>query len=326
MKLWSLQSVRFFAALAVVVYHTESMAFAATGQSSLLGTSQIRAGQIGVDIFFILSGLIIALTSKGLSPGAFAAKRATRILPLYLMITAITLVGRLASGGVGWRELVASLTLWPALDRMTDPIVGVAWTLCFEALFYLAVTLVLWRPKMIWALAAIFVTALMLRTDPVTRFVGNPLILEFLAGVGLAFLPPVRAAVVLVPIGVILALTLGPIGYQTTCGGLNGDHVWARVLYFGVPAAMIVWGARQLKAREGVLSYLGDTSYALYLVHPPVVIGLFWLFARMPGLPVEAMVAITVAVSILAGWRIHEVVEKPVLRWLRRRPPQPAFA
>ena len=326
MKVWSLQSLRFFAALAVVIFHAESLAFAKTGQAGLLGTNQVRLGQIGVDIFFVLSGLIIALTSKGLSPGAFAAKRATRILPLYLMMTALYFVARLPAGPVGWREVVTSLTLWPALDQMTNPIVGVAWTLCFEALFYAAATLVLWRPKMVWLLAAVFLAALGLQADPVTRFVGNPLILEFLAGVGLAFLPPMRGAVLLLPIGLVLAWFLGPAGYQTTVGGLYGDHCWERVLYFGVPAAMIVWGAWQLKTREGVLSYLGETSYALYLVHPSLLVAVFWLLVRIPGLAPDAMVAIAAAVSVVVAWRVHEVVEKPVLRWLRRRPPQPAFA
>ena len=326
MKVWSLQSLRFFAALAVVLYHADSAVYQATHRIGILGRNGAIFGRVGVDVFFVLSGVVIALTAKGLTAQAFAAKRATRILPLYGAVAVLYLAGGLFAGTVGWRELVTTLTLWPALDRTTDPVVPVAWTLCFEALFYLAATLVLWRPRLLWPLLAIFVSALAIRADPVTRFVGNPLILEFLIGVGLTRLPRTRIAIALVPVGVALVWLFGAQGYPMASGALQGDMVWQRVFYLGLPAAMVVWGVMQLRARESILTYLGETSYALYLTHAAVVVAVVALLARYTPLPPDIMAIAAAALSVAAGWRVHESVEKPLLAWIRRQRPQPALA
>ena len=322
MKIWSLQVLRFCAALAVVVYHADTAIFQTTHRFGVLGADGAVFGRAGVDVFFVLSGVIIALTSKGLTVGEFAARRARRILPLYALFTLLYLAGgAVAGGGFGWREVVTSLTLWPALDRMVIPVLPVAWTLCFEALFYAGTALVIWRPRLIWLLAAAFVAALTLRAGPVLQFVGNPLIFEFLMGVALARLPPWRGAIALIPIGVAAAWFLGRAGYLASLNVpdfLDGTMAWSRVLYLGLPAAMVVWGAMQIKAREGLLTYLGDASYALYLVHLPVVLTVVWALCRFTALPPDAVAIAAAGASVLLGWRVHELFEKPMLRWLRR--------
>ncbi|HZZ32139.1 MAG TPA: acyltransferase [Phenylobacterium sp.] len=326
MKIWSLQSLRFFAALAVVVFHADGAIYQATQRFGVLGRNGAVFGQAGVDVFFVLSGAIIALTSKGLTAQAFAAKRATRILPLYGAMAVLYLGMGNFAGTVGWRELVTTLTLWPALDRMTDPVVPVAWTLCFEALFYVAAAVILWRPWLVWPLLGVFASALAIRADPVTRFIGNPMILEFIMGVGLIRLPRARVGAVLIPVGVALVWLFGAKGYPPTTGALNGDMTWQRVLYLGVPAALVVWGALQVEAQKSLFTYLGDTSYALYLVHVPVVVVVVGLLSRHTDLPPDAMTITAAGLSIAAGWRVHESVEKPLLAWLRRPRRRPVLA
>jgi len=326
MKIWSLQSLRFFAALAVVIYHADSEIFQATHRLGVLGLRGAMLGQAGVDLFFVLSGVVIATSSAGLSAKAFAVKRATRILPLYAAVAVLYLTARLFAGVLDWREVVSTVFLWPALDRMTDPLVPVAWTLCFEMLFYASTALVLWRPRLIWPLGAIFVAALATRSVPLTRFIGNPLILEFLMGVALTRIPKAAGGVALIPVGMALLWFFGATGYPTTTGALDGEMVWQRVLYLGLPAAMIVWGTMQISARRGVLTYLGDTSYALYLSHAPVVVAVSYLLCRWTALPVDAIAVAATVASVLLAWRIHELVEKPLLAWIRRPAKQPALA
>ena len=83
MKIWSLQALRFWAALSVVMFHAYSTTEHFTGHFGVFGMNGAIFGRAGVDIFFVLSGVIISLTSRGLSAGQFAARRAQRILPLY---------------------------------------------------------------------------------------------------------------------------------------------------------------------------------------------------------------------------------------------------
>lgn len=88
MKLWSIQGLRFAAALLVVWVHAVERTFAITGQYGLTGNAGALLGRCGVDIFFVISGLIITRTAAGLSPRTFVRRRAIRILPLYLMAAA----------------------------------------------------------------------------------------------------------------------------------------------------------------------------------------------------------------------------------------------
>jgi exopolysaccharide production protein ExoZ len=322
MKIWSLQALRFWAALAVVLYHAYGYTFQHTHQFGLLGEGAALFGRAGVDVFFVLSGVIITLTSQGLTAGAFVARRAQRILPLYLPLSILYLVAHdLMVGSVDWRQTFTSLTLWPALDRMVLPAVPVAWTLCFEVLFYAAAALVIWRPKLIWALLALFATALCLRSGPLLRFVGNPIILEFLMGVGLARLPRWRGAVWLIPVGLAATWVFNPLVYPAALNipnFLDGDMAWGRVLALGLPAALIVWGTLQIEAREGVQTRLGDASYALYLIHLPIVGLISLALCRVRGLPPDIIVLAAAAASVLLAWRIHELFEKPMLVWARR--------
>jgi len=321
MKIWSLQVLRFWAALAVVVYHADTEIYHQWRRFGVLGVDGAVFGRWGVDVFFVLSGAIIALTSRGLTAQAFVAKRARRILPLYGLFTAVYLAGGLVVGGYGWRRVLSSLTLWPAFDQIAWPVVPVAWTLCFEALFYAATALILWRPRLIWAVLAAFAGALALRQGAVLQYLGNPIIFEFLLGVGLAQLPRWRPAVWLIPLGLVATWFLGPIYYPPTLeitDFLSGTMAWNRVLCMGVPAAMVVWGAMQIDAKKGVLTELGDASYALYLVHLPFVLSIVWLACKYTALPPDVVAIVAAAASIVIGWRIHVLFEKPILGWLSR--------
>lgn len=322
MKLWSLQVVRFFAAVAVVHLHAVACAVGAGQGMGALGNAGTLFGRAGVDVFFVLSGVIIATTARGLGVGEFIGKRVRRILPIYLLLAIPWLVLHQVSGDVTWRGLLATLTLWPVTDRLTAPLMPVAWTLCFEALFYACAALVLWRPRMLWAILGAYGIALSLRDGPLLRFVGNPIILEFLFGAGLAYAPKWKPAAWAIPVG-LGVLVAGAMLHWPPYGGelqfLGGDQAWTRVAVLGVPAALIVYGAMQIEAKPGVLTYLGDASYSLYLVHPLVLIVLAAALKLSPyAYPADLIIAVGVGLSVLAAWRVHEAIEKPTLAFLRR--------
>lgn len=75
----------------------------------------------------------------------------------------------------------------------------------------------------------------------------------------------------------------------------------------------------QIQTARSVWTYLGDASYALYLVHTFVVTPLQALWMKFP-IPADAIIAIGLTASVLFAWRVHELIEKPILSRLARQP------
>jgi exopolysaccharide production protein ExoZ len=328
-KILSLQSLRFAAALAVVALHAVWVVFNATGQKGVLFAVADAVGRAGVDVFFVLSGVIIALVAPGMTAGEFMVRRLRRIYPIHLTLAAPWIAFAAIVGTLNWRNLLSTVALWPVTDRLTKPLSPVAWTLCFEMLFYACAALVLWRRWMLWPILAAYAGALVLRQGPLLQFLGNPLCLEFLAGVGLARLPRSRWAAAALPAGVALLalfalLPLPPHDAQLLWR--NAAEGWIRLGAQGLPATLIVWGALQVAARPGVTTYLGDASYSLYLIHPLILVLYSALLTKAPaGIPADLLGLASIGLSVLAGWRVYEAIEKPLLAafapsgWVGRR-------
>src|SRR5438445_6310223 len=239
--IWSLQALRFVAALMVVFLHAVQSAARISG-FGVISYEFALIGSAGVDIFFVISGVIMATVAPGRTAAEFTRARVLRIMPIYLLcsIPAITIMA--AGPGLGWRDILATGLLWPATDKMVAPALGVAWTLCFEMLFYAAVALVLFDRRWLYALLATFVGAFLLRwAGPVFQFLANPIILEFMAGVVIARIGKVRWGLAMLPLGVaalLLAawLTIIPNGHTELF--LTGEQNLQRVAVLGIPALL----------------------------------------------------------------------------------------
>jgi peptidoglycan/LPS O-acetylase OafA/YrhL len=154
-------------------------------------------------------------------------------------------------------------------------------------------------------------------------FLGNPIILEFLAGVALALVLPrwngrraaglAALAAAALWIAALLALGYGQVSEAafTQSGALSLE----RVALFGVPAALLVAAAVLLEKEAApgglgrVLSRGGDASYALYLAHPGA---LALLIAWSPALPADALVALGIGMGLVAGALVHMGIERPL--------------
>jgi peptidoglycan/LPS O-acetylase OafA/YrhL len=129
---------RGFAAVAVVLYHVARHVEKSRDVNFWLTFFQF--GHAGVDLFFVISGFVILHAHyKDLGqPERFAHylnRRLTRIYPPYWVALALTVaMGALGGSGLPdiW-ELVLSATLLP-LNQ--EPLLGVAWTLLHEIVFY----------------------------------------------------------------------------------------------------------------------------------------------------------------------------------------------
>ena len=293
-RMQSLQAIRALAIMLVVLHHSVGWA---------------RFGGFGVDLFFVVSGFVIA-SMQPRGAGEFLARRFLRIYPIYWLLSLPFLLTATLEAG----RLATSITLWPFWGAsVSHPYLLVAWTLCFEVMFYCAAAFARWNwrvPVLLYVSASIFG---LVTDNEVAGFVGNPLILEFLAGAALTRVPPCwrRGA-----IAVVLALAiLSVVPHAQIAGWRAFDPQFGamRLFAWGIPAMLMVYGAlsaERFLARFKPLSKLGDASYSIYLVFGPLTT----LIA-----PVSAAAAF--AGSLLAGLAVHRTIERPLLDLLRRKEP-----
>ena len=325
MKLHTIQALRAVAALLVLVYHTRAIEMDAIARKGLneapMLSTFVQNGFSGVDFFFVISGFIMIYVTGKVQPrlataGAFLFARAARIYPLWWLFAAImTAYFFLAYGGVpfgaetledGSRMMRENSALhliysYALLPQLTVPIHGVGWTLVHEMHFYIGFALLILLPRRFlplglagWAAIILLGTLTGLQQPTATDYISlllHPLSLEFLGGCGAALLicsgrrfKPMTVLVVGL-IAFVAALYLQPYPTDFTLG-------WGRVLFFGIPSILIVYGAAALEAEDRVrvprsFVVLGDWSYALYLGHTLVLSGLRRIFdalaARLQG-------------------------------------------
>ena len=296
-KYRSIQVLRAVAACSVLVSHTyEPVRHAAYGAA-------------GVDLFFVISGFIMANVAGGRSAGQFALDRFSRIYPMWWL------------AALPWlffvpRDLfynLSTLTLWPiwAGDYFV-PAPRVGWTLCLELLFYMGVALAIaTRPVVPLIFYALFLLGALTISTPLLEFVGSPMGLEFLMGVAIARLPRRRMFGLFIPVGLGL-LSLTPTELGDLGSSIHADWALRRAIEWGVPAAMVLWGGVSLEAWFQGRAFnlpvrIGDASYSIYLFHPLVSYGfdLFWPLRVVLGLGV--------------GFAMYVLVEKRIMA-LRAKP------
>jgi exopolysaccharide production protein ExoZ len=334
----TIQALRAVAALLVVVYHAFDM-WEFRINPAAPGLSWTN-GAAGVDIFFIISGFVMVVSSQRLVArlGAwwvFMRHRVVRIVPLYWLLTTLkcvlvfTFADLVVRSTLDLDFVVRSYLFLPVVDSAGHfrPVLPVGWTLTYEFIFYLLFALALAIRVDVLRVAvpafALFVVLALLRTEswPAWTILFNTIVVEFVFGVVLAkltlegwTLPPVAASC-LATAGLALILVVPE----------TSEHV--RPLTWGLPALAIVAGGVSLErciaaALPRWLLALGDASYSIYLTHGFVlpVVGVGVMSLRVTTLPAKVLTIIAcLVVGALAGWLAYVIVERPMTVWLKRQ-------
>ena len=123
-------------------------------------------GASGVDLFFVISGFVMAHLLERAPQGhwvPFMAARLRRILPFYWLATAAMAALLLSTGlPIGWASLIVSVTVWPLPLRanLDAPILVVGWSLAFELAFYVALIPAIFAPPRARTLIALLTVSL----------------------------------------------------------------------------------------------------------------------------------------------------------------------
>jgi len=336
--LYNLHLLRVIAALGVVYFHT-------TSEAGLKLDWDV--GSRGVDVFFVISGFIIAYigTSK---PDQFFRRRLIRVVPFYwaatLVVFAVVTVAphvfRTTTSSIP--HLVASLLFIPhELKGEMQPTLLLGWSLNFEMFFYVLFALALGisqrRSPLIcvgWIVAFVITIHAVASGNPIADFYARPIVLEFCFGIAVFYLFSWCSArkASLAKIGglkwLLLAILIGNLVALNVFEEYYRNEI-PRYLVAGIPSFFIVASALLLERLYGLstnnrlIYLLGESSYIIYLVHPYIVFTM--LRVVVPGssamsspalvVLIAGLLALTSAIAIA----IHVWFEKPVMAFLRAR-------
>jgi exopolysaccharide production protein ExoZ len=340
-----LQYLRGIAALMVVFFHAESY-FDPIPEWSQIGAR-------GVDIFFVISGFIIAYATRHIAADTtavkasleFLSKRIVRVVPLYWIALLWTSRdywwGWLASShslsqlysnqAEDFIALLKDFVFVPHLSIDQDeqgeifPILIQGWTLNFEMFFYLLFACALLCGKYRLVTSSIVLVTLVAIgqlhefTTVIPLFYTSSSLIEFVFGM-VVFALYIRWPYLAV--NRKLLVVLGILGFVL----LNSGSMVNNKFVMGAAASIIVWVFIYAFAGTNfrVLQLLGDASYSIYLFHAAVFVEVRDV---MKGVVLSAngyvnavlIIVGQVLIAAAAGIVIYYLLERPLLGILRRK-------
>jgi peptidoglycan/LPS O-acetylase OafA/YrhL len=343
-KLNNIQGLRAYAALSVTFFH-----------SGYLLPRIAPFGFYGVDVFFVISGFIMAGICD-LRPHKFFARRVLRIVPMYWLATVAIFVlaairpGLLKATHASWVELTKSLLFIPFMkgDGLLQPLLFVGWSLNYEMYFYVLLGLALMvvcgkRAPLLASAVVLCVPALLwpwhTSHSAWVQFYSSTRTYEFVLGV-VAYHGARR-----VPASTARQLRWPLVGASAICVAELAVYFMLPLRWFppdwigfGMPALVLVMAAALLARcghdiRSRWIILLGDASYAIYLLHPYVLYFQERVLARRwPWLSTQHSftgMAIGMVLVSVVSCTVYLHVEKPLTDWLAARyahTPNPAQA
>jgi exopolysaccharide production protein ExoZ len=338
---YNIQILRGLASCMVVLFHSsEKWSIAVTGGDSM----SWFVGASGVDIFFVISGFVMAMSALNKEDGPrsalkFLERRLVRILPLYWFITTALVLrinlgflrNAVWTGPVPFPYTLCSYLLLPYRHGTeTSPLVGQGWTLSYEMFFYLLFAVVLAMRKNVPIFLTLVLGSLVVigsfQTEhwPAVTVLLRPMLLEFLAGLWLGvailkqrFLSPAICCL-LGASAVLTLLFLHPAG-------------WVQRLEWGICAVLILQAAVALESFTGNriprwLLFIGDASYSIYLAHPMLLefyskrlqAAHVLVAGRVRWQDETITILVCLLLSLAAGFVTYLCIELPMNRYLQR--------
>lgn len=340
--LLSLQYLRGVAALLVVYFHSLTQLKNAGHENIYLPI----IGESGVDLFFVLSGFVMWLTTanRKIGPVEFIVKRIKRIVPIYWILTlAATLLvlsfGDLMKSTVfDVPHLVKSLFFIPAYNPAPAingiyPVIIPGWTLNFEFFFYLIFGLSLLIPNI--KIRLLFVSSIIIMTFSLSFFVEshiaivefylNDVIIEFLLGVILGNLFMVKKFDIEAEKKILISAIF--VSFFILLYNDYGTYNY-RSISLGLPSFLLIYFILQYENnhklfKSKILELLGDASYSIYLTHIFVLAGyrvfLTGLGINIASINVVIFTSNAILSSILLGIGFYLLVEKRCMSLLRTK-------
>lgn len=343
-RIENIQSLRGLAVMLVIMFHLVSSE-KNYGQGYRLLSDYWAIGMSGVDMFFVISGFVMMVISRSLFKRKgvawrFLYDRITRIYPLYWTFSLLALVLFLARPDLlkrnlhaGEVDVIGSFLLLPQHEA---PLLMTGWTLIHEMYFYLVVAMMLFFserkvPVFLGLWAGVVICANLFLTpfaSPAFQLLTHPLTIEFIIGCLVALI--IHRGVTCAGMYCLITGVLAWVGGYTLHAylGLGLEPTgWSRVVLFGIPSALVIYGMVVLEITKGKrlpnwAIQLGDASYSIYLSHILVMgalgrIGVgYESTARADIRPIILMIMVSTIIAF--GMACYRFVEKPMIHAARR--------
>ncbi|EHR01340.1 acyltransferase family protein [Bradyrhizobium sp. WSM471] len=322
MRFALIDALRGIAALSVLFFH----AFAG-GHTPLLHDRlpnlvqwPLNHGNLGVSVFFVLSGFVIShsLLSVDLTRGMaarFMLRRSLRLDPSYWFAIAVGCVAVLIKGEPPFTAMQIGAHLLYAQDLLDMPAIAtVFWTLCLEMQFYVVFALLL-LCKSRNTLIAAFVLSIPLSQFAIWNGLFTTQWYGFLLGVVtyVSWKDRSRFGWFLAYAGCLAVLAFtGHDLFMSACVGTA-----CFILLLGHCGKLETYG------NWGALQFLGMISYSLYLIHDRVVGATFRIAPRFPGNGLGKEIAsygAALILSIMVAFAMWFAIERPSMRLARMLP------
>jgi peptidoglycan/LPS O-acetylase OafA/YrhL len=358
-RIAELDGIRGLAITAILIVHSSELLVAGINNKPIYYALYrvMYAGWLGVDMFFVLSGFLITtiVLADRLRPdfwSRFYLRRSLRILPAFAVVFAVIVLAihfLMPEIHLTAAEILPAIFFaenWTILNGKGMPMLQHVWSLSVEEQFYLlwpqivkrcsirtifrvSIGLAVADELLRIALAMRHVNPYIIYAITPTRMDGLALGAALATGVTLPgpqrFLAAWWRMIALLSVGMLVAAFF--IEHSTIFPGSAGSQIMAipptilltaMLIYGAITSALPSTLARFLA--NPVLTYLGRRSYALYLIHLPILIAAWQdrLHGRLSllraGFLVNALlVIIFVGISLALteiSWRL---VESPAL-------------
>ena len=333
-RLARLDGLRGIAACGVAfTYHTRSLFAEGALDTGIYALDWFQLyGWLFVDMFFVLSGFIFAhvylsrnLLTSGAGVAEFAVARFARLYPLHLLLLLATLV---LFWGKPENTPIAFVANFLFLQALAQPpaqsFVGPSWSLTVEAACYVLFALgAAAGPRALRLVTgfaiALGLIAILIHASPAGPYARD----DFPRGLLGFFLGQLlwhrRAALARVPSWCLGAVMVAGLLVPPS---LVGAILPLALLTF--PAALLL-GLRTRWLESRLFVWLGDRSYAIYLIHIPVIELVVKWHGPIAGgaLPVALGLGGLIAAVLLLSELAFHTVEDPARKairaaWLRR--------
>lgn len=329
----NLDIIRFLAALWVVFAHYGHigpyLGLTGYGPSEGIIATFLQFGYLGVPIFFILSGFVIAHVSNGNNPFEFMTNRALRLMPAFwscMTISFLLIAAINEPQAFNINLWFANLLLLPQV--FGQPFVdGVYWTLVFEFVFYIWVFVLLLSGvfhKHLLKICAIWLAVSYANNLFLENRVIELLFITYYTGAFVSGLVMWHAKQNKWTPSHVLLLTLScaslsvgieHLGIQAQLQDFNNrpDLLTSSICaIFSIGVVAVGIYGKSLPIRRSVALTLGAISYPLYLIHQEVGYLVLQVFTDLGYSPLNASARV-ITMAIIVSYIIHVMLEKPIL-------------
>jgi exopolysaccharide production protein ExoZ len=336
-SIYNIQIVRGLAALSVCCFHARYL----LNNNYKVGSLLFDNGYMGVQLFFIISGFIMAYITADFNLDAISSKtyswqflknRLIRIVPMYYLFTMAWILYMNQTNFFSLSEIKILISSFLFLPSANLPIYFIGWTINYEIFFYLlfSVSLFFKQYRYLFLIAWFLISVILLpnvvtlfgftslNTFPIYKFFTDFINLYFLAGIIiyllLQYISLSEKLVIL--LFVISSILFGFIYFSNIHYKIMEILVFTIFMYSIISLPNL---ASKTKLKSFFL-YLGQISFTIYLLHNfiidavPSIIHFFeWKISNL------IQFFIILCLTIIFSALIYELLEKRLLQYFKKQ-------